>query len=181
MVTATRKLTYEDYAKTPDDERYELLDGELVFMPSPTEIHQTLVGKLFVAIYLWAANLELGRVYVAPFDVVLSDTSTVQPDVLFVSNERASVITDANIQGSPDLVVEILSPSDPNRDRVRKRQIYERHRVGEYWLVDPYARNITVLLLGDGGYETAGIYGIGDTLTSPTLRGFALDVSDLFK
>ena len=181
MVTTTRKLTYEDYAKTPDDERYELLDGELVFMPSPKEIHQRILIKLGMLIYTFVMEKLLGSVYVAPFDVVLSDTNTVQPDILFISNERSHIITEPNVQGAPDLAVEIISPSDPNRDRVRKRGIYERHGVAEYWLVDPYAGSVTVLTLRDGSYRTEGIYGKGDTLTSPTLPGFALDVSDLFQ
>lgn len=180
MVTTTRKLTYEDYAKTPDDERYELLDGELVFMPSPKEIHQRILGRLFVALHVWAIEGMLGQVYVAPFDVVLSDTNTLQPDILFISNERSHIITEANVQGAPDLATEIISPSDPNRDRVRKREIYERHAVNEYWLVDPDARNVTVLTLRDGAYLTAGIYGESDTLTSPTLPGFTLNLADLF-
>ena len=179
MVTATKKLTYLDYLETPDDVRYELIDGELVLMPSPREIHQRLLKKLT----WWFMQVEeagLGWMYSAPFDVFLSETSIFQPDLLFVSRERAHIITELNVQGAPDLVIEILSPSDPRRDTVRKRVIYERHRVGEFWLVDPYARNITVLTLGEYGYETAGIYGEGDTLTSPTLPGFALNVSDLF-
>lgn len=180
MVTTTRKLTYDDYAKTPDDERYELLDGELVFMPSPREIHQRLLGRLFMALYPWIVERLLGRVYVAPFDVVLSDTNTLQPDILFISNERSHIITEANVQGAPDLAIEIISPSDPNRDRVRKREIYERHGVNEYWLVDSDARNVTVLTLRDGAYLTAGIYGESDTLTSPTLPGFTLNLADLF-
>ncbi len=180
MVTETRKLTYEDYAKTPDDERYELLDGELVFMPSPTAMHQRILGRLFIALYTWIMEGQLGEVFVAPLDVVLSDTNTLQPDIMFISNARARILTVPNIQGAPDLAIEILSPSDPNRDRVRKRAIYERHGVGEYWLVDPDARKITVLLLRDGGYETAGIYTVGDTLASPTLPGFELEVGEVF-
>ena len=179
MVTATKKLTYLDYLETPDDVRYELIDGELVLMPSPKTIHQRIQKKLM----WWFMQIEvagLGTVWDAPYDVFLSETSIFQPDILFISNERAHIITEDNVQGSPDLVVEIISPSDPRRDTVRKRSIYERYRVGEFWLVDPYARNITVLTLGEYGYETAGIYGEGDTLTSPTLPGFALNVSDLF-
>ena len=180
MVLAKTKLTYADYLQTSDDARYELIDGELVLMPSPRIIHQILLLKLASLLDAFVEENFIGRVLIAACDVYFSDTVILQPDILFVSNARAHIITEANVQGAPDLVVEIISPSDPNRDRVRKRRIYERHRVGEYWLVDPYARNITVLLLGDDGYETAGIYGVGDTLTSPTLRGFALDVSDLF-
>lgn len=178
MVTTTRKLTYEDYAKTPDDERYELLDGELVFMPSPTAIHQRILGRLFVALYTWVMERQLGEVFVAPLDVVLSDTNTLQPDIMFISKARASILTAPNIQGAPDLAIEILSPSDPNRDRVRKRAIYERHGIAEFWIVDPDAREIAVLRLSDGGYETVGIYAEGDTLTSPTLPGLALDLGE---
>ena len=179
MVVAKRKLTYQDYLQTPDDVRYELIDGELVPMPSPRAIHQRLLKKLI----WWFKQVEdagLGQVYAAPFDVFFSNTAILQPDILFISAARAHIITETGVQGAPDLVIEIISPSDPNRDKIRKRAIYARHRVGEYWLVDPYVRNITVLMLDGDGYETDGIYGIGDTLTSPTLRGFALDVSDLF-
>ena len=180
MVTATRKLTYLDYLETPDDVRYELIGGELVLMPSPREIHQKLIFGLGLPLTVFVEGNSLGSVYPAPFDVFLSDTDIFQPDILFISNERAHIITELNVQGAPDLVIEIISPSDPNRDRIRKRNIYARYRVGEFWLVDPYARNITVLTLGNHGYETAGIYREGDTLASPTLPGFALDTSDLF-
>ena len=179
MVTETRKLTYEDYAKTPDDERYELLDGELVFMPSPSIIHQMILLKLARLLEVVDYGV-LGWVFIAPIDVVLSATCTLQPDILFVSKDRKGIITELNVQGAPDLTIEILSASDPNRDRVRKRAIYERHGVGEYWLVDPDAREITALLLADGGYETAGIYTAGDTLTSPTLPGFEIEVGEVF-
>lgn len=180
MVTTTRKLTYEDYAKTSDDERYELLDGELVFMPSPKEIHQRILVRLGALLYTFVTENFLGSVYVAPFDVVLSDTNTLQPDILFISNERSHIITEANVQGGPDLAIEIISPSDPNRDRVHKREIYERHGVAEYWLVDPDDRNVTVLTLRDGAYLTAGIYRESGTLTSPTLPSFTLNLADLF-
>ena len=181
MVVSKKKLTFQDYLQTPDDVRYELIDGELVLLPTPNTIHQRLLIKLATRLYPFIEKENfIGTVLIAAIDVVLSDTVVLQPDILFIANERAHIITEDNIQGAPNLAIEILSPSDPNRDRVRKRRIYERHGVGEYWLVDPYARNITVLLLDGDGYETDGIYGEGDTLVSPTLRGFALNVSDLF-
>lgn len=179
MVVAKPKLTYEDYLQTPDDVRYELIDGELVPMPSPTFIHQRILMKLV----WWFKQVEdagLGIACAAPLDVFFSDTAILQPDILFISNERAHIITEANVRGAPDLAIEILSPSDPNRDKVRKREIYERHGVNEYWLVDPYERNITVLLLEGDAYQTAGIYTEGDTLTSSTLSGFTLNLADLF-
>ncbi len=91
------------------------------------------------------------------------------------------MVTAANVQGAPDLVVEILSPSSVERDRTLKRRLYARHGVREYWIVDTDARAATVLLLRDGGFETAATYGEGETLKSPTLPGFALDVAALFR
>ena len=181
--TATKpkpKLTYEDYASLPDDERCELIDGELIPMPSPKEIHQTTAGTLFMSVGMFVRITGLGRIYFAPFDVILSPTDVVQPDLIFVSSARAHIITEDNIRGAPDLVVEILSPSTAGYDRTTKRNLYARHRVGEYWLIDPYAKTVTVLTLGASGYNTHAVYGEGDTLTSPTLAGFALNLSDLF-
>ncbi len=173
------KLAYEDYARLPDDERYELIDGELIPMPSPKEIHQRLL-LLLGAKWLWfVLERGLGSVYVAPFDVILSDFDVVQPDIIFVSNARAHIIDDY-VHGAPDLVVEILSPSTADYDKTTKRELYERYGVPEYWLVDPYAKTITILRMGADGYNTYAVYGEGDTLTSPTLAGFALDLGELF-
>ena len=118
------KLTYEDYRNTPEDERYELLDGELVRLETPRIAHQQVDMDLGTLMNLFVKENNLGRVFSAPTDVVLSETAVVQPDLLFVSNERAHIITEQNIQGAPDLVVEILSPSTANRDWTIKRELY---------------------------------------------------------
>ena len=172
------KLTYEDYASLPDDERCELIDGELMPMPSPTALHQTLLKKLALG-FMVLESRGLGTMFFAPLDVILSNFDVVQPDLIFVSNARAYIIQDY-IRGAPDLLVEILSPSTERRDRIVKRELYARHGVPEYWMIDPYAKTITVLLLGANGYYTHAVFGAGDTLTSPTLPGFALDVSLIF-
>ena len=174
------KFTYEDYLNAPEDKRYELLDGELVMTPAPGERHQSVSALLGSKLVLFAYESSLGRVYFAPFDVVLSNVDVVQPDLLFVSNERDHIITPANIQGVPDLVVEILSPSTAERDKTFKRALYANHGVNEYWMVDTTAKDITVLLLSERGYEIVDTYGEGATLTSPTLQGFALNIGDLF-
>ena len=173
------RLTYEDYASLPDDERCELIDGELIPMPSPKEIHQKIL-KLMTLRFFSVEARGLGTFYFAPFDVILSRFNVVQPDLIFISNARAHIITEDNIQGAPDLLVEILSPSTERRDRIVKRNLYARHGVGEYWLVDPYAKTITVLILGANGYDTYAVFGEGDILTSPALPGFALNLSELF-
>ena len=181
---ATRtRATYEDYLNTPEGERYELLDGELVMAPSPNMRHQEIAARLFVLLYLFVEESTLGKVFDAPSDVVLWESGhrrVVQPDLLFISAARVDIITEANVQGAPDLVVEILSPSTERTDRGYKRDLYALNGVGEYWQVEPNAGSITVLLLGDGDYELGGIYGPGDTLTSPALPGLNLDVARIF-
>ena len=177
------RRTYEDYLNTPDDERYELLDGELVMVPSPSFSHQDIALNLGWALKAFATERGLGSVSIAPFDVEFWDGNqrqVVQPDILFVSTARQGIITEANVQGAPDLVVEILSPSTESRDRGYKRELYARHGVSEYWLVDPDAQSVEVLSLGDSGYELGGTYGPGGTLTSSALPGLNLDLREVF-
>lgn len=181
VATRTRgKFTYEDYRNTPDDVRYELHDGELIMVPAPNMAHQGISTILLRLIDTLVYLKKLGKVYHAPTDVVFSDNEVVQPDLIFVSNERSHILTENNIRGAPDLIIEILSPSTAGRDRTFKRTLYERHGVKEYWMVDPSARNITVLFLGENGFDLEGIYGEGQTLTSPTLPGFSLNLDDIF-
>lgn len=174
------QLTDKDCLHTPDDQYYELLDGEWVVVPAPGELHQSVSALLGWKLVQFAAENRLGRVYHAPFDVVLSDVNVVQPDLIFVSNARAHIITDANIQGAPDLVIEILSPSTVARDKTFKRALYAMHGVQEYWMVDATAKTITVLLLGERGFEVVNTYREGESLTSPTLCGFTLNPDDIF-
>ncbi len=179
MVTEA-KLTYQDYANTPDDERYELINGELILVPAPNISHQRSNRKLGVQITIFVDQHELGEVFLAPTDVVLSDTEVVQPDVLFISKERRHIIMEANVQGAPDLVVEILSPSTAKRDWQAKRDLYAKHGVKEYWLADPANGIVWVMLLRDGVLEIVETYASGDTLTSPMLEEFEMAVDDLF-
>ena len=180
IAAPVRKLTYADYCLTPDDERYELLDGELIMVPAPSTGHQRIDTKLGWRLAQFVEQKSLGEVFFAPCDVVLSDINVVQPDLLFVSNTRAPIITADNVQGPPDLVVEILSPSTANRDRALKRTLYAQYGVPEYWLVDPDARTVTVLRLGAAGFTVVAQYGAGDTLTSPTLPSFTVNLDDIF-
>ena len=179
------KLTYEDYAKTPDDERWELIDGELISLelvmaPSARETHQRNQMRLGSRMFFFTDENNLGRVY-SDFDVVLSETDTVRPDLLFVSKERLHVITVDNLQGAPDLVVEIRSESTARRDWTVKRELYARHGVKEYWIVDSDATTVSVLLLDDGKLKVAGVYGEGDILASTVLEGFTVALADIFQ
>ena len=175
-----RKLTYKDYKNIPEDERYELIDGELVMAAAPKEVHQRADMKLGSKFFVHVEGNDLGAVYSAPFDVYLSETNVVQPDLLFVSKERLNIITEANVQGAPDLVVEILSPSIASMDWNRKRELYAEHGVKEYWLVAPEVRLVWLLLPRDGALEVAGVYGDGQALASTIIEGFSVDTSDIF-
>ncbi len=174
------KLTYEDYRKTPEDERYELLDGELVMAATPNIAHQRVRGRLGRRLAGFVEEKDLGEIFRAPTDVVLSDTDVVQPDLLFVSKDRSDIITADNVQGAPDLVVEVLSPTTARRDWRDKLDLYSKHGVREFWLVDPQTEIVWVLLPNEGGLEVANIYVEGDTLASPTLEGFTLGLDEIF-
>lgn len=181
MVTKpATKLTYADYLNAPGEERYELIDGGLVVVGSPSIAHQTVSMGLSLEVGNFVRERALGQVFHAPTDVILTDTDVVQPDLVFVSKERGHVVTSANIQGAPDLVVEILSPSTASLDRTTKRDLYAEHGVKEYWIADPAAQTVAVMLLKDGGFDVVGEYGREDTLTSPTLEGLTLDLNKLF-
>ncbi len=180
MLNVKTGLTYADYLKTSDDERYELLNGELVMPPAPLTGHQMISIALASRLYLYVNERGLGTVVTAPTDVVLSDTDVVQPDVLFVSSQRSHILTRENVRGAPDLVVEILSPATAERDRRVKRDLYAQHGVKEYWMVDPDVRTITVLLRGETRFGVAGIYGEGQVLRSPTLAGFGVALEEMF-
>ena len=182
MATQRRvvKFTYEDYKHTPEDKRYELIDGDLIMVPAPRTAHQRSSRDIGLPLVMFVDENELGEVFLAPTDVVLSNTDVVQPDILFVSRERSHIINELNIRGTPDLVVEVLSPSTAQRDRTLKRTLYALHGVSEYWQADTDAKNVMVLILEDGEYKVAGIYGEGQTLVSPLLAGFMLEIDRIF-
>ncbi len=178
--TRLNKLTYEDYIKTPDDERWELLDGELLMVPGPNTAHQTVTGNLYWHLRAFVQERDLGRVFVAPYDVILSPHNVVQPDILFIPDEQRSIITADNVKGAPALVVEVTSPSTGARDRAVKRNIYARHGIGEYWLADPDTNTVSVMIRQGEEFREVGAYGPDDVLMSPALPGLALEVRDIF-
>ena len=182
MVTATTRVrfTYEDYLNTPEDKRYELLDGELIMVSSPSIPHQRAERKLGTRIDRFVERRDLGEMFFSSTDVILSDTDVVQPDLLFISRERMHIIAHNAIHGAPDLVVEILSPSTAQRDLTFKRRLYAKHGVKEYWQVNIDERRVTVLSLGGNDYEVAAVYDSGETLTSPVLPGFTLAIDEIF-
>ncbi len=180
MRGANVRFNYHDYLQLPEDKRYEILDGELCVVPAPNTRHQRLVRDLLDALLHHTRDGNLGEVFVAPYDVLLSDENVVQPDIIFVCSSRFEVIGDANITGPPDLVVEVLSPGTRTRDLEVKRKIYAGFAVREYWIVDPEAETIEVLVLGKQRYTTAGIFGRADRLSTPVLPELNLPLSSIF-
>ena len=150
---AATRLTYDDVLHFPDDgKRHEIIDGVHYVTASPNLRHQEVVGHLHGEIYLYLkGHPEVGRVSIAPLDVVLSRHDVVEPDVLFVAREQAEVLTEKNLQGPPSLAVEVLSPSTRKRDARLKRDLFERTGVREYWLVDPELDTVQVFRPEDRG------------------------------
>ena len=177
------KFTYEDFLNFPDDgKRHEIIDGEHYVTPSPNTKHQRIVSRLDRALGRYLDHHPLGEVFVAPFDVVFSDLDVVEPDLLYISRERAHVLTDTHVRGAPDLVVEILSPDTRKTDESTKRKLYERFDVHEYWVVDPELDAIKVYRRVEGVFTRAAELGAeaGDTLTTPLLPGFSIALADVF-
>ena len=175
------KFTYEDYLTTPADERYELLDGDLIMVPAPNLKHQHVLGNLHYHLRQFITEHGTGRLFLAPCDVFLSDSNVVQPDLLFVSREREHLLSDGEkVRGAPDLVIEILSPSTADKDRGSKRELYGRHGVAEYWLVDPIAETISIHRQRGGVLAATDTFSRGQTLRSPLLAGLELRLDDVF-
>lgn len=147
MAIPEHKLGYEDYARFPDDgRRWEVIDGEAFMVPSPDTEHQDVVGRIYRRIADHVDTHGGGRVFIAPLDVILGPHDIFQPDVIFVSDEEAEVITEKHICGTPTWLVEVVS--DPVRDLRVKRDTYARYGVGEYWAIDPELRRVDVFVPG---------------------------------
>ena len=174
-------LTYADLAQMPDDgKRYELLEGVLAVSPAPKTKHQRCVWRL-IAFFQHVEEAGYGRGYTAPVDVILDIHTVVQPDVLFIRTDRLSIVTENNVQGVPDLVVEVLSSSTRDRDLTAKAHVYAQFSVGEYWIVDPDDETLTVYRLTDAGYVTENPLTGSVPWTSPLFPDIPVTVSDLFR
>ncbi|QDV41155.1 hypothetical protein Enr13x_09930 [Stieleria neptunia] len=152
--SSSTKWDYESYAAIPDDGlRHEIIAGEHFMNPAPSLDHQTVSRRIQFQLYTEIELTELGQVFNAPVDVQLSDHDIVQPDLVIVSKDRRHILTPTKIKGVPNLIVEILSPSNSDHDRKRKRTLYEQNLVPEYWIVDPEEHSILQLVLTGGVYH----------------------------
>jgi Uma2 family endonuclease len=178
-VEPKRLLTYEDFLAFPDDGvRREIIDGEAFVTPAPVIRHQRLVGFLFNALYNHVEAHGGGLTFVSPVDVRLSEHDVVEPDIVFVADDRLGIIQEKYILGSPSLLIEVVS--DPRTDRVRKRDLYARAGVPEYWVVDPDADRVEVYRLETDRYPKPAIVEPGERFGTDLLPGLAIDATDLF-
>ena len=173
-----KKYTIEDYMKLDDGNRYELIEGELIMVPRPRLKHQKIAFKIAHKLENFLEQNPIGEVY-SEVDVHLGD-KVVAPDVLFITNERLSIAGELNVQGAPDLVVEVLSPSTAKYDRKVKRQLYFTSGVKEYWLVDPDQQLVEVLVAGEKEWKWVGVFDREDALTTALLPGLEVKLADVF-
>ena len=177
------KFTYEDFLLFPEDgKRRELIDGEMFVRPSPWVKHQAVLGNLFLPVSNFSKRTRRGRVFIALVDVVLSSFDVLEPDLVYISDERAAIVAEKNIQGAPDLIVEILSEWSRKTDEIVKRKLYERHGVSEYWIIDPELETVKVYRSVDGRYvRVAELAREADaTLTSPQFPGLSIPLIEIF-
>jgi Uma2 family endonuclease len=177
----TRVWSYPDLAAIPDDRnRYEIIDGALVVSPAPRRAHQDVLTQLFSILITHLQAPGRAKVYCAATDVILGERRVVEPDLLAVRAERSDILTDRGVEGVPDLVVEILSPSTARVDRGRKQRLYGDVGVPEYWIADPDAQTLEILTPDTTGVmQLRGAYRVGDTAHSPTFA-FEFAVAPVF-
>jgi Uma2 family endonuclease len=184
-VIKTRKkiLTYDDYVALtpPDSGNYELHNGKIIYMASPTPRHQDVAMNLSSRMLIHANSNNLGKVYQAPLDTKFDEINTFQPDILFISKKHLSIIGKKKIEGAPDLVVEILSESNKPKEMSYKKYIYESYLVKEYWLINLEKSTVTVYQNIEGELLPLGIFSRNDLIESKVLNGFKISVKTIME
>jgi Uma2 family endonuclease len=178
---STSLVSYADLQHRPDDGRqYELYDGEVRVVPSPTNRHQFVLLNL-VAVLMEYEQRHGGRLLFAPSDVVFTQYNVVQPDVLYFSEARRHLVQlDTPTNAAPDLTVEVVSPGTSSHDRVRKQATYARFGVREYWIVDPFDETIEVFSLEGSVYRAASITRSTGVAVSPGIPGLRVAAARIF-
>ncbi|HYV94235.1 MAG TPA: Uma2 family endonuclease [Chitinophagales bacterium] len=167
-IEQTKKATIEDYQKLPEGARFELIEGHLVQEPSPEYGHQRLSMSLSSQMHQFVEKNNLGEILAAPIDVYLDEENAYQPDILFISKENLSLIRRKGIYGAPDIIIEILSPTNAYNDFATKLHIYEKHGIKEYFIVDPNTKEVIAYSLVDKKFREE--YREDGVITSKVLR-----------
>jgi Uma2 family endonuclease len=174
------RLTHDDFCLLPEDgKRREIIEGELFARPSPQTPHQRAVMRLSIRLGYFVECRRLGELFAAPFDVVFSEFDVVEPDLLYISSVRSGVLTHKNVQGAPDLVVEVLSESTARVDRSIKLKLYGKFGVQEYWIIDPNGPSAEIYRRGQEGLDLIANLSAADALCSPLFPGFSVPLREL--
>lgn len=179
IIKTDRYYTSEDYLKLDDNQDYEIIGGKLIVVPKPKIYHQKVVSRLNTIINNFLEKNPVGEIYL---DVdVFFNKQNVSPDLIFIKKERIPlIVTELNIQGAPDLVIEVLSPSTQKYDRKEKSRLYYDNGVKEYWIVDPAIQLVEVFMVGEKNWLYAGIYDETDILTSQLIPGLGVPLKNIF-
>ncbi len=174
-----KRWTYEEYYRLDDDQRYEIIDGNLLMAPAPDMWHQDWARTIFRLVDQFVRRNKAGEVYFAPVDVVFNSENTIQPDLVFIANANLGIIKQRAIFGTPDLLIELISPSSVRRDRYVKKELYARFGVKEYWIGDPANQSLEILTLKEGRYELHCAAEVQGKLTSVVLAGLEFDLTEI--
>jgi Uma2 family endonuclease len=178
---ALRPLTVSDYFETPEGgPRYQLIDGDLILTPAPDSFHQGILWNLAGIISPYLKTNPIGRAFFAPIGVALSDINAYEPDLIFISKDRESIITKRGIEGAPDLAVEVLSPGTARYDKGIKRSIYARTGVVELWLIDPALLEIQIYHLREDAQNPYAVYSKNDHFESSLFLGLVFQCAEIF-
>ena len=176
-----KKYTYQDYLNLPNDgKRYEVINGELVMTPAPNIFHQTILINLVNELKNFLKKENVGKMLCAPTDVKLINSNVVQPDIIFISQENLNIITENNVEGAPDLIIEILSPGTAYYDLIEKKEIYERFEVKEYWIVDPRKRRVEIYKNVKQQFELIQKSELEGNVKSLVIKGFEVSLKNIF-
>ena len=181
---AEQKITVREFLERDNFEpgfTYELINGEIVKKTSPHPRHQIGLSNLNESLRNFVREKKLGIVLFAPVDVFLDEENALVPDLIFISESRKAIITDNGVEGAPDLVVEILSPGTAKYDRGDKMKVYKKHRIPEYWLIDPKLKSVEIYTFTDNDYELKELMMDKGLPQSTVVQGFALDVEKVFE
>ncbi len=180
--TSSDLLTFGDYKTFPDNDgiRKEIIEGELFMTPAPSTKHQRILGKLFILLSNFVEENNLGEIFLAPYDIVFSDINIMQPDIIFITKVNFKIITELNVQGTPDLLIEILSPSTKVNDRLFKKQVYEKFGVKEYWIVDPEKESVEIWELKNKKFQLALKAGKKQMIKSQVLSELTIELTKIF-
>lgn len=182
-IPKSKMLTYEDYAKLtpPDSGNYELHNGKLITLPTPTPQHQRISRKLSTRLDTFIESNQRGEMFSAPMDTVFTKYDTLQPDILFIEKERLHIIGEKNIEGAPDFVIEIVSPSNSSKELSYKKYVYETSGVREYWLILPEKKQVAQYENIDNELIRIGLWSVEDVLEAKVLAGFTVKIAEIFE